>query len=345
MPSIEKRLNKSAIIKGAAWGTAAQCGASGCGITPLNHGAFKLAMPAIEIDEINNANETDIQFANVSAIDFNLDFNYQWDGLENRLLAGLMGTAGAPVQQGATTAYLHTLVMNDSASGIYWTYACDKNDKVHVVPSAKVTKGAFSFNNGLIKSTFGLRGNNVTDADAVVTALTSVTYPAIHNRAKASQAVFRLNAQGGSDFAGGDVIYPKNFSIEIERSFDSEHAAGSAYIIEPRENSKPKVKVVMEFPRMDTTNEAYFANWTAGTEKKADLTITGAVISGAYSYYIKFQFPRLIIEDVEFPDAGLISAKATFRAVVADSAPTGMTGLTKPVTITLMNTRTADLLA
>ncbi len=344
MPSIEKRLNNAAIIKGATWGTAAQCGAVGCGIMPLNHGAFKLAYPAIEIDEVTNANETGIDFANVGAIDFTLNFNYRWDGLENILLANLMGTAGAP--SGASTDKTHTIVMKDSASGLFVTYACDKNDKVHVVPSAKVTKATFGVNNGLITAAFGLRGNNVTDADGVVTSLTSVTYPSnIHKLAKFHQAVFRLNAQGGSDFGAGDVVSPKSFQLEIDRKFDSEHGAGSAYIIEPRENGKPTVKLTMEFPRMDTANEAWFANWTAGTELKGDITITGPIIVSAATYVLKFQMPRLIIEDVEFPDGGLIPTKAVFRAVVADSAPTGMTGLTKPVTITLVNLRSTDLLA
>lgn len=346
MPSIEKRLNKAGIIKGTTWGTAAQCGAAGCGITPTNHGAFKLTMPAVERDEMTNANETGVDFPLISPVDFSLDFNYQYDGLENILLALLMGTAGVPAQQAATTAYLHTLVMNDSASGLFCTYACDKNDKIYVVPSAKVLKASFGLNAGLLKASFSLRGNNVTDADAVVTALTSVTFPSIGpTRAKLSQGVFRINAQGGADFGDGDKVYPKSFAIDIERKQDSEHAAGSAYIIEPRGNDKPQVKVTLEFPRMDTTNEAYFANWTAGTEKKMDITFTGAVIATSYSYYIKFQLPRLIIEDFDVPDSPLLAAKVTMRAVVATAAPTGMTGLTKPVTITLINTRTTDLLA
>jgi hypothetical protein len=343
MPSIERRLNNVAIIKGATWGTAAQAGAAGCGITPTNPGAFKLNMPALDRDEIVGANETGIDVANVNAIDFNLDFNYQWNGLENILLANLMGTAGAP--SGAGTSKTHTLVMIDSASGKFVTYAHDKNDKVYVVPSAKVTKASFSMANGLIKASFGMRGDNVTDADAVVTALTSVTYPSIDKRAKFSGAVFHINAQGGADFADGDIVKPKAFTLDIERKFDSEHAAGSAYIIEPRENGKPQVKLTMEFPRMDSVNELWLAAWKARTEYKGDITITGAIIESAIVYTLKFQMPRLQIEDFEVPDAGLLPAKVVFRAVTAAAAPTGMTGLTKPVTITQINTRATDWLA
>jgi hypothetical protein len=338
MPSIEKRLNNAAVIKGATWGTAAQAGAASLGISPTNHGAIKLNMPVMECDEITNANETGIDFANVNAADFTLDFNHNYDGRENLLLAALIG-ADSEVQQGATTAWLHTMAMADSASGIFVTYAVDKNDKVYVVPSAKVTKASFSMNNGFIKSVFSLRGDEVTDADAVVTSLTTVTYPqTCSNRLKCSGAVFRINAQGGDALDADDVVSPGQFTLDIERKMDSVHAAGSANIIEPRENDKPTVKLTMEFPRMDATNEVWLASWKAKTEYKADLTITGPLISGSYYYYLKFEFPRLIIEDFDVPEAGLLGVKVTFRAVVAAAAPTGMTGLTKPVTVNLMNT-------
>jgi hypothetical protein len=235
--------------------------------------------------------------------------------------------------------------MIDSASGLFGTYAYDRNDKVYVVPSVKIMKAGFTVNNGLIKASFGCRGSQLTDADAVVTALTSVTYPSVTNKAKFSSTTFHINAQAGADFADGDIVKPKIFNLEIERKFDNEHAASSAYIIEPRENGKPQVKLTMEFSRMDAVNELWFASWKAGTEYKGDITVTGAIIESAIVYTLKFQMPRLIIESFEIPDSKLLAAKVTFRAVTATAAPTGMTGLTKPVTITQINTRATDWLA
>jgi len=343
--SIEKRLNKAAMIKGAAWGTAAQCGAAGCGLTPSNPGAFKLQQQMLEVDDIQDANETGLDLGNINPSDFSLDFNgFQWDGNEAKLLALLMGTAGVPA--GAGSAKTHTLAMKDEVNGLFLTYAVEKGAKIHVVPSAKVLKAAFGVNGGLIKATFGLRGQTVEDDNAVVTSLASVTYPSIHKRARFNQTVFRVNAQSGAGLASPtDVVEPRNFTLDIERKMDSEHVSGSKLIIEPRENAKTTVKLSMEFPRIATVNEAYFANWKAGAEKKADIVITGPLIAGSDYYTLKFEFPRLIIEDVDYPDGAIIPAKVTFRAVVADAAPTGMTGLTKPVTVTLINTGTADLLA
>jgi hypothetical protein len=126
---------------------------------------------------------------------------------------------------------------------------------------------------------------------------------------------------------------------------EQDHQAGSRVTNEPYDSDKPKVKLTLELPRMDTANDDYFADWTAGTEKKADITTTGAVISGAYAYYLKHQFPRLVIEDVEYADSKIIPCKIVLRGLEADAAPTGMTGITNPIASTLMNTRVAGLLA
>jgi len=248
---------------------------------------------------------------------------------------------------GGALNYLHTLTLAEKAAGIFYCYAVEMGSKIHVIPSFKIAKGTFSLDNGLIKASFGLRGSRVIDDSAIITAMAALTIPTNkHLRALYSQAVWRMNNQTGDALAAGDEIRPKSFSFDaLERKFDGEHGSASRVIIEPRENGKPSVKLTLEFSRMDTTNAAYFAAWTAGTEKKLDLTITGPVIEGAYSYFIKFELPRLIIEKVEYADSEIIPAKVELRASVADAAPTGMTGLTNPINISIMNTRATSLLA
>lgn len=345
MGDIESRLNKSAIKKGATWGTEVDVNAAGNGIYLLNPGAPKLNVLMAE-DEQATAFEKNLDVVHFNPSDFSMDLEYRWDGLENVLLAALMGTSPAPAQQGATTAYLHALSLASSVSGIFLSYATEKGAKIHVVPSLKVMKASFGLNNGIIKASFGVRGCRVIDNSTVISAMSSVTYPAnAHYRAKFHQAVFRMNAQGGADFQSTDEVKPKSFTLDIERKYDAEHTSGSQVILEPRENGKPVIKLVMEFPRMDAANDDYFGEWTAGTEKKADLVITGPLIASTYYYYLKFQFPRLIIEDVEYADGKIIPAKVALRAVEADAAPTGMSGLTLPVYVGLMNTRSTSLLA
>lgn len=263
-------------------------------------------------------------------------------------LAGAATYTSSVAAVGLGLNYLHSLSLSNSVATIFGTYATEKGSKVHAVPSFKVTKGAFSLSGGLIKVAFNIHGNKVIDTSGLTFATTTIPAGA-HYRAKFSQAVFQMNAQAGADFDGGgaDIVRPKSFSLEIERKMDAEHVAGDTGIIEPIENDKPQVKLTLEFPRMDAVNAAYFTEWIAGTEKKADLVITGPVIEGAYAYYIKFQFPRLIIEDVEYADSKVIPAKIVLRGVTADTAPTGMTvpPLTLPVYIQIMNILATDLLA
>lgn len=345
MGDVQANLNKSAIKIGSTWDTEVDVNVAGSGIYLTNPGAPKPVVAMLE-DESATVFEKNLDVGNLGPVDFSMEGDLRYDGIENVLEALFFGTAPAPTQQAATTAYLHAISLANSLAGKFATYATEKLSKIHIVPSFKVQKETLSLNNGLIKYSFGVRGSRVIDSSAIITAMTAVTYPAnAHHRAKAAQAVFRINAQSGADFSSSDVIRPKNFTLEMDRSVDGEAVLGSQVIAEPLETAKPKIKLTLEFPRMDAGNAAYFADWVAGTEKKADVTITGPLIASTFYYYKKYQFPRMIIEDVEYADSKIIPAKVTLRAVEPDTAPTGMTGLILPVYSTLMNTRSTSLLA
>jgi hypothetical protein len=93
---------------------------------------------------------------------------------------------------------------------------------------------------------------------------------------------------------------------------------------------------------MDTTNAAYLQDWTAGNEKKMDLTFQGSLIASTYYYTSTLYFPRLVIEEVEYADSKIIPAKVVLRGLVADTAPAGMAGMTSPIYCNLINTITAS---
>jgi hypothetical protein len=346
MGSVESRLNKAAFLKGAVWGTEVNVGVAGAGIIPLNWGVPQLKMPAIDEDSIASAYEHDLDYGDISASDFALDFDLRYDGLM-KVLALCMGTAGAPAIQGAGPAYLHTLQLKDSIGSLFGCYGVEKLDKIHVVPSLKIHKLTFSLAGGGIKLSAACRGDQVKDDSAIVTAMTAVTSPAKHDRVLYRQGAIRINAQGAAALTSPtDLTTPRNFSVEIERKdLDSQHIVGQQPIIESLEGKKPTVKVMLDWARMDTANKVYFADWKAGNEKKIDIIFTGGLIAATYYYYYKFQFPRLKIEDLDFPHAGIIGAKAVLRAIEADTAPLGMTGITKPVQLDCMNKTSTDPLA
>lgn len=175
--------------------------------------------------------------------------------------------------------------------------------------------------------------------------MSSVTYPDKYNRALFWPVVCRMNEQGGAALGDSDKLNLKDFTIDIERKIDAEHQAGTRHIVEPRETDKPSIKLTLNFSRMDDVNAAYFADWIEEAEKKMDILFPGALIADTYYHYLKFQFPRLkIAEDPEYPDGSIIPAKLVLRGLDADTAPTGMTGITKPIQLGVMNKRTTDLL-
>lgn len=347
MSDIEKRLNKTAILKADTWGAEhAGLNAAGTGILPLNPGVPKRSVQMIE-DEAAGAFEANLDVGTFGASDFGLDFDYRWDGLENVLLGMLMG-ADSPAAPGAGGERVHTITLADSAFGRYVSYATEKGAQVHTVPTAKILKGTFSASGGLIKAAFNLRGSEITDATA---NLSSSTVPAnSHHRAKFQQAVFRMNdytLAGGGTGLSTEIIKPKSFSLEIERKMDAEHVSGDQVILEPIENDKPSIKLTMEFPRMDATNAAYFAAWIAATptDKKADIYITGPHAgTGTVHYALRFEFPHLIIEDVEYADSKIIPSKIVLRAAMADVAQTGLAGIL-PIGIFLTTMISGSLIA
>ena len=250
-----------------------------------------------------------------------------------------------PATKSDTKTYTHTLKLLAKMAGLFGTYATEKHDKIEVVPSAKPHKLTFSVDAGKIKLSVDFKGNDLINDSGVVTSMAAVTIPDDHNRILFKQGVFRMNAQDGAGLADGDKIKIKDFTLEIERGAEDQYEAGSQQIIEPLEGDvKPKVTLTLNFNRLDSVNEVYFADWKAQTEKKLDIVFTGALIEESNYNYFKFEFPRMQIEDMDKPDEAIIPASITLRGLEADAAPTGMTGITKPVRMTIMNENSADLL-
>lgn len=346
MSDIEKRLNVSAWKKGVEWGTEIDPNAGGLGILPLNAGAIKQSITMIPEESPVSAFESDLDLGDYDPVDFSLEFDARYHGL-GRIIAQVFGTAGDPSTPEGN-ARLHTLQLANSIAGIFGTYATEKHDKYHVVPSAKPYKLTFTLDGGKLKLTVDLKGDKVIDDSAIVTTLASVTVPDSHNRVLAKQMAFRMNAQAGDALDDDDAVKVKNFTLEIERKPEGgAYNAGSQSIIEALEEGKVSVKLSLDLNRMDDTNDAYFGDWTSENEKKADLIFTGAKITGSSYYYFKFEFPRLKIEDVDYPDENIIPVKIVLRGLEADDGPTGMEDpdIVKPVQLKIQNKLTTDMLA
>jgi len=339
----ERRLLKAAFKKASTWGTAVAVGAND-GLLILEDGGLKKTRDYLPAKESDSPFVGESVLGRIAPVDFAPTMHLRYEGLEV-LLAMVMGTAGAPTQPdaiGAPNTYEHTLQLADAIKGLFGTFCIEKGSKIHEVPSAKSHRLVFSIADGILQLEVGIRGNDLIDNSTTNTDLSAVTYLEKHHRVLFKQGVFRMNNQSAAALANSDKIYPNDFTLTIERFLDEAYEAGSDKIIEPLENDHPSIILTLSFPRINSVNEAYFQDFDAETLKKMDITFTGALIEATYYYELKFQLPQLKIVDVEYTWSEIIPASITLQAEQADSAPSGMTGITKPVQIDLRNTRNTD---
>lgn len=345
MADIEKRLNKAALKIGEVWGTEINCNYAEQGILPLNAGAFKQSIETLEDESAGSPFQSNLDLGNKGPIDFSLDFDLRYEGLENLLVAQCMGTAGDPAQQEATAAEMHTFKLKNTIVDLFSTYVTEKHDKFHVVPSVKVQKLTYTIDAGKLKLTVALRGNDLKDDSIIITSMANVTAPDIHNQVLGRHLESLLiNAESGSSLAAGDEVKIKNFTLDIERMIEGgKFDQGSQTIRQAKEEGKVQVTLTLDMHEMDDVNDLYLANWAAGAEKKAVIQFKGAEIVDPYYYRYQFKFPRLKIIDVDYPDEAIIPATITMRALYSDVPPSGMTGINH-LQIYIMNKRSTDYL-
>ena len=149
MSDIEKRLNVSAWKKASVWGTEIDVNAANMGILPLNAGAIKQSIAMIPDESPVSPFESDLDLGDYEPVDFSLDFDARYRGL-GPIIAQVFGTAGVPSTPEGT-ARLHTLELADKIAALFGTYATEKHDKYHVVPSAKPYKLTFTLDGGKLK--------------------------------------------------------------------------------------------------------------------------------------------------------------------------------------------------
>ena len=272
-------------------------------------------------------------------------------GLEP-VIAMVMGTAGTPAQQGATAAYLHTFQIADSIDAIFASFATKKkSDKVWEMPSAK--PHGLTIEGGVgdpLKVTLSVLGNkyNINGASGTnnTTTIANVTYPTSKRVVMFdANTKFRINDQDGAALADTDKVYPHSFTLEFTRPMDELYDAEYQDMTEPVQNEFAEPTLTLRFNRynLDTFMDAIAAD----TEKKLDIYFKGDLISGAYYYDFMVECPNVkVISGVaDAGGPGNIPHEVTLQLMACDSAPTGMTGITKPFQIKLISIRSTDALA
>lgn len=336
-----------ALAKASTWHTPVACGA-GDGLLITGDG-IKVTTP-VELDD--SAGQEWIHQADpgVKEIKGSLDMYARYRGLETPM-ALILGTAGAPAQQGTTTAYKHTLQLDSSIFGNFATLAQQKlSNKVWEFPSVKLHGFKLSAQmNKPVKLSLEAIADTLDRASATNTTVTmaSVTNPDTANRILMNKdTVVRINDQSDGALDSGDALYPTSIEINFNRPMDSEPVAGQDGVDEPMDNGFPVATVTMKFPRYNTANDAFFDDWNSFTSKKMDITFVGKLIEGAYYYQWRFLFPHVKVDQPEatVSGPGKIPFSLSFKVMAASAAPTGM-AFTEPMRLEIISTLATDPLA
>jgi hypothetical protein len=335
---------RAALKKAQAWGVAAACGAND-GVLIMPH-TLKKERAKVEDESLGVYFPKELAQVDIK-VEGTVPAYLRYDGLD-LLLALVMGeTAGAPVQQDGTQAYAQSFKLKETIDGLFSTFAVNNGINIDEYTSLKLTGFTLKGEVGKpVQAVFqAIADDRVTDS-AVNTpeSFAAVTYFEEKSRVLFSQAVFRMNAQAGAALGDGDKIYPSSFELSFKRKMKGIYAAGGAdKIDEPTNEGAPEVRLKLDFPRY--TAKTYFEDWDRGAAKKLDITFTGALIEGAYYRSFKIQFPNLSLASVDLPiEKGILKHPLEFECLASDAAPLGMTGITKPFQIDVINRQNADVL-
>ena len=312
----QKRLLAAGAMKSAqTWGTAEALGATFGMDIDADGGLVRNQSyhPSIGAD---TPFPTEGDLGNIEPVDFAPEFFLRYDpGAIGILLAQLFGTAGEPAAAG--NGWRHTFRWADENYGEFSTFAIERRSKIFEVPSAKPYSFDLSVVDGFIRGSIGLRGDTVKNDSAVNTAtqMDALTYANRGLKLKFSDLLAYITHQ--SNVSGPDettAIEISDISMHFERPHDGLHGAGGQSIIEPAENGAPIITMDLTFPRMNTINDPYFADFIAETEKKACMWFHGPVLHTSQLYEFDFYFPRLRVINVAYPHDEIIPCTMTLQA-------------------------------
>lgn len=339
---------KAAVKKAATWGTAVACGA-GDGVL-LTGDTLKRTIESLADDSLGlpfgeqrDQGEIKVEGA--------LSAFLRYDGLDLLIALAMGETSGAPTQPdavGAPNTYQQTFKLADALDGIFGTVAVNKKVNVFEYSTCKIAGFTIRGEMGKpIEIDLDVIANDeiYNSSTNSLTSFANVTYPERENRALMSQGVFRLNDQSAAALADTDKIYPQGFELSFKRNLKGDYVAGqNNKIIEPLNDGLPEIKLKLTFPRY--TETTYLSALGSDTRKKMDIVLTGALIEATYYRTFKLQLPHLALLNAEHAtEKGQIIHPLEFDCLATPTAPSGMTGITKPFQVDVTNKKSTDVLA
>jgi hypothetical protein len=302
-----------------------------------------------ENETFNQGFYRNASIGDITAPDLTVQMDSRYEDYAYMLEACAMGSPATPVVISSTggNAYRHVIDLAPSVSGRGITFAVEYGGAsfapfIQELTSARVYGFAEAVGSaGVIQESFRLLGSKPTITSSVNfnSTMASAAVPDFGNKVFRKAGVFRLNAQAAAvSLTAADAVQIEDASFEFTRVNDAPNVFGQDYIIEPADNGFPTVSLSVTFPRMNTVSaNSMYTLLQAGGAWKGDLTYTGAAVyTGGASYTKQYQFPYLEPQEITLNLAGANQVKPTVRFIAKEvaTAPTGMTGVTRPFRLT-----------
>ncbi len=310
--------------KGSVWGTAVQPG--------TGHGIYlqRFVPPKgdrssqTDGDEFDHDLPTNVYMGDYPEQTGSMGGRFYWAGME-RILASIFGIYTSSVPESGVVK--HEFTFDPIIGSIFHSLAWDEGDEIKSVPS-------FKFKNLRIFYDDGFQWDADIGGDRLVIA--SWSDPLALTYGSEGLGIFRklnttisINAQGGADFAAGDVINPNSIDIKIDPKYTTLPIATGYEGISEHEpgDEHPEFSIALGFPKKDSQNDYFLTSFNAGTKYKMRIKCeSAAVISGKTSKYtFCVDLPALYIsEPPVYELKSPVPSSVKFSIYRPSAAPTGM---------------------
>lgn len=339
--------------KGSVWNTAVAVNAANRGLLTTDFTAPSGSGPLIYDNSLSGSGFQANAIRGLVKPNFPLNGNLRYTGLEHMIAMAMGATGGAPVQQGATTAYLHTFTLGTNLDGLFDTIAADKVVSIWELPSAKYTGFTLTLTaDGLATFSVPVVASSVkVTSGQVNTTLAAVTYRSkIHNVFGTHVKVRAKPANDVAALLDADKIYPSQMTFTYQRNMDGDFVFDqSGVATEPSYTDVPTMTLDLQFPIYGTSAlqqaNSFFTNAVAETAMKLDITMTSPQLAGVgFPFSITIEIPNAVIADPQAPVSGpgKIATTTQLAMIEAPTAPVGMAGLTRPFRWLQMSTMATD---
>lgn len=240
------------------------------------------------------------------------------------------------VAWGATGAYSHSLTYNESANQKMLTLSQQLmvgSVMEHASCAVTALKAVYGGPPNYVKNSYELlaNGRKTTGTVNTYSSLETCTLAHTERIVVDRDDTFQINLQTDGALTTSHNLAVSNIEIAYDRPQEhSREIRGVAGNGVPIPSGSPPFAATLTIDLLRATDITFFAAYTAGTEFKASIAVTGSLIGGGVYHSLKRHFPRLkLVTDIDYglQSAGVNPMKVTFKGLVipdGSSIPAGM---------------------